>query len=372
MKAMALHAALVAASSATLDCSERTDGDRPTPATRHAGSTCAVTLDKRFALISSNGDVLFPYMKHQEATGRTGFVLTDEVDRDRFGGGKYTTDLKEVIRGVVFEGLSMRVRTEGKSKPERDGSVGLGKQVAYRFFVAPEFEALVSGAHFERVLNLPTQRAERRAGATEAAFKPAASPPRDIVVQLNELTAADYVEALRANQEHLSDQQRAMLLAHHGAPNRLQSLRQLAAAAGLNSPAPASLEYGKVGRLVADDVGLDSPGNWVLFLATASTSPATDGDFGWVMRPSLADALEVLGWAEPDALGLAAQAARAELSKEPTFDGLPETTKQALVNARIGQGRYRRRMLELWGGRCAVTGCALSEVLVASHEVLGR
>lgn len=43
------------------------------------------------------------------------------------------------------------------------------------------------------------------------------------------------------------------------------------------------------------------------------------------------------------------------------------TTRQALVDARIGQGDYKKNLLTLWGNECAVTGCHLLEVVRASH-----
>lgn len=54
----------------------------------------------------------------------------------------------------------------------------------------------------------------------------------------------------------------------------------------------------------------------------------------------------------------------ADINSNP---GLPETTKKALIDARLGQGTYRTKLLKLWEGRCAVTGCNLPEVLRASH-----
>jgi hypothetical protein len=44
-----------------------------------------------------------------------------------------------------------------------------------------------------------------------------------------------------------------------------------------------------------------------------------------------------------------------------------ETTKQRLVNARVGQGQFREDLLERWNNKCAVTGCNIPEVLRASH-----
>ena len=43
------------------------------------------------------------------------------------------------------------------------------------------------------------------------------------------------------------------------------------------------------------------------------------------------------------------------------------TERQALIKARRGQGSFRKGVLELWGGRCAVTGIAIESILIASH-----
>jgi putative restriction endonuclease len=45
---------------------------------------------------------------------------------------------------------------------------------------------------------------------------------------------------------------------------------------------------------------------------------------------------------------------------------LPETTRETVVRARIGQGQFREELLELWRG-CAVTGIDRADLLRASH-----
>lgn len=45
------------------------------------------------------------------------------------------------------------------------------------------------------------------------------------------------------------------------------------------------------------------------------------------------------------------------------------TTRAALIEARVGQGKYRQEMLRIWGRRCAVSGCSIEAVLIASHAV---
>ncbi len=44
-----------------------------------------------------------------------------------------------------------------------------------------------------------------------------------------------------------------------------------------------------------------------------------------------------------------------------------KTTKQALVDARLGQGRFRKQVAAKWEGACSVTGCTQQELLRASH-----
>ena len=51
-------------------------------------------------------------------------------------------------------------------------------------------------------------------------------------------------------------------------------------------------------------------------------------------------------------------------------DNLPpvgDTTRRQVIEARVGQGIYRERLLAKWDNACAVTGLATPDFLVASH-----
>lgn len=48
-------------------------------------------------------------------------------------------------------------------------------------------------------------------------------------------------------------------------------------------------------------------------------------------------------------------------------DELEATTKESLIQARVGQGRFRRDLMNIWNNSCAVTKCTISELLRASH-----
>jgi uroporphyrinogen-III synthase len=54
----------------------------------------------------------------------------------------------------------------------------------------------------------------------------------------------------------------------------------------------------------------------------------------------------------------------------PSFsdvDWLAAATGEAVIQARVGQGRFREDLEKLWGEKCAVTGVPTRELLRASH-----
>lgn len=46
---------------------------------------------------------------------------------------------------------------------------------------------------------------------------------------------------------------------------------------------------------------------------------------------------------------------------------IPETTRTALMAARVGQGNFRQQLMRRWDSACAVSGCRISAMLRASH-----
>ncbi|TDR04458.1 HNH endonuclease [Paraburkholderia silvatlantica] len=75
------------------------------------------------------------------------------------------------------------------------------------------------------------------------------------------------------------------------------------------------------------------------------------------------------GLVPPDAEESGQSALAAEdISHVLEQDGIDATTRETLVLARLGQGKFRKELLELWDNQCAVTGCALTQAIRASHS----
>src|ERR1019366_6901961 len=56
-----------------------------------------------------------------------------------------------------------------------------------------------------------------------------------------------------------------------------------------------------------------------------------------------------------------------DLSDIEQQQGIDSTTKRALFNARLGQGKFRTQVLESWGNCCSVTGSVVQPAIRASH-----
>jgi hypothetical protein len=52
---------------------------------------------------------------------------------------------------------------------------------------------------------------------------------------------------------------------------------------------------------------------------------------------------------------------------EAQVQALPATEREAAIKQRVGQDLFRKGLLALWQGRCALTGLAVPELLRASH-----
>jgi hypothetical protein len=119
-------------------------------------------------------------------------------------------------------------------------------------------------------------------------------------------TVEQFKAALLAvrDKDAISQQKLVMLRAHCRAPSHTISATSLAQAAGLASSGVANLQYGRFAHAVADQLGYDptTPGDgstrwWSTFcIGRDSAHTAKDGDFEWIMRPELVQALQEMKW----------------------------------------------------------------------------
>ena len=123
--------------------------------------------------------------------------------------------------------------------------------------------------------------------------------------------------------------------------------------------ATANIWYGKLGRLFADHFGIEGLVNQTYAIAYVSCDRSEEGHFQWTLHPELLVALQHLGLIKRKGQNFVATS-YASLHQK----GVNELSR---VDGRAGQAPYKRRMAQLWDGKCAVTGCSIKTTLIASH-----
>ena len=210
---------------------------------------------------------------------------------------------------------------------------------------------------------------------------------------------ADVAVALRAFD--WSDKARVMVKALASAPDRALSRLALARLTGSNNVNSTNSVLGNFCKALALALDTDlmdqwkpaggGGGDWVMFacLLVANPSPIEGDTDDWVfvMRPNFAQGLETIGFVpflasvHDETLDDDEEESEDDDDDLPTtpldeieaaetdgeFDDLTPTEREAVINARMGQGAFRAALVERWSGACAVTGAAVEAALVASH-----
>jgi hypothetical protein len=107
-----------------------------------------------------------------------------------------------------------------------------------------------------------------------------------------------YVHALTLLESQMSPTQRDLLVAHWSYPAHTASASQLARAVGKNNFGAVNLIYGRLGRMLREEIAWDVEGQQSFVIAWFDKTDERGAEYQWHMHQPLADALEQLGWVE--------------------------------------------------------------------------
>jgi hypothetical protein len=108
-------------------------------------------------------------------------------------------------------------------------------------------------------------------------------------------TTAQYVQALTVIEDQITQTQRELLAAHWSSPRRISTATKLAQAVGLKSYRAVNLLYGRLGKLLRQEMGYKLPGHTESYTISWFSQPS-GSDCRFHMHPQMASALEQLGW----------------------------------------------------------------------------
>ena len=158
-------------------------------------------------------------------------------------------------------------------------------------------------------------------------------------------TTARYDVAFRAIRD-LADGHVQILRVHYHAPERTITAKQLALAVGFNSYSVANAQYGRLARLVGEQLSYNPEPER---LGTLVRFEKRQGEWHWIMRPEVAQALEILGWVEGTSLLLPE-----EIAATTEAELVEGAVCRVSVNAYERNPEARRRCVEHYGMSCVI------------------
>jgi len=239
-------------------------------------------------------------------------------------------------------------------KSQQNFSMGLRK--IEEVFV-DELEKVVSGQEVQNLsIDEQTQKISGGLGNSETNQKDELA-----LARIENLTANEYKAAFTLTHEQMAESDLLMLKAHYESPNYDITATQLANKVGFPSFKTANLRYGLLAGKLLQFFQIQFERYVNINALVYLDNP--DGEWHWILRPQVVKALHDLKWfGDVQNLNILQEIEQFQDS----YAVLPETTRESIIQSRIGQGQFRASLVEYWRG-CSVSGCKQIELLRASH-----
>lgn len=178
-------------------------------------------------------------------------------------------------------------------------------------------------------------------------------------MEINEITVQQYIEAF--NLLEINELEKKLIILNYEAPEHTITSAEMASKMGFVGMAAANLKYGVMaGKFCRHFIISTDP-----LVGIFCWFKKREGGWLWVLRPKVALALEKIGWVSPKVeLNDAVQ--EIENYKNTAEFNINETERDAIIKSRVGQGKFRANLIEMWDG-CSVTNFLQTDILRASH-----
>lgn len=173
---------------------------------------------------------------------------------------------------------------------------------------------------------------------------------------------AQFVWAFKKIEHNITPTQRAILQTHFHCPGNKATARELAKLQGQPSYQFTNTNYGRLAKLICNELNIDPQRDfnfrdYVSLLVHAIHNEQPEAVLQ--IRPEVVRALSSLGW-------FSTAPEHDPFANKTALNEPADTVREAIVQSRIGQDRFRESLISLWGG-CSVSGCEELPLLRASH-----
>ena len=177
--------------------------------------------------------------------------------------------------------------------------------------------------------------------------------------KIDNLSTKDYVRAFQSLKDVISEIDLKMLKANLEAPHQTVTATQLSNIMDFSNFNAANLRYGTFARKLCDFFKVKP----AQFLYVLVYFKKINDEWHWTLRENVVAAIIELNLFENATIPNIVNEIEVFKNDQKSVE---ITTKEAIIQSRIGQGLFRVSLIEYWQG-CSVTGCQLFEILKASH-----
>jgi hypothetical protein len=181
----------------------------------------------------------------------------------------------------------------------------------------------------------------------------------DAYDKINNLSIEDYKIAFENIKEAASENDLKMLKANYEAPNYTVTAKRLAKAMNFANFNAANLRYGSFAGRLCDYYKIKPTEN----LAILVYFQKINNEWHWTLRENVVKAIKELNWFDNAKISDIISEIEDFKIVQKTLEN---TTKESLIQSRVGQGIFRLDLVKYWEG-CSVTGCQFIDILKASH-----
>lgn len=176
---------------------------------------------------------------------------------------------------------------------------------------------------------------------------------------IDNLTTRDYVKAFQGLKDVISERDLKMLKANLDSPYHTITATRLSNIMDFPNYNSANLRYGTLAGKFCDFFKVEPAENLYILVYFKKIND----EWHWTLRENVVAAIVELNLFENETIpNILIEIETFKNDQKP----VENTTKEAIIQSRIGQGLFRANLIEYWQG-CSVTGCQLFEILKASH-----
>ncbi|MBD2136605.1 HNH endonuclease [Anabaena sp. FACHB-1237] len=188
-------------------------------------------------------------------------------------------------------------------------------------------------------------------------------------------SCTEYVTGFTKIRSQMNELQLHLLQKQYFAPQRTVTAPELAKLTNIDNYVVINSIYGKLGHLFCEATGIN-PGKckdgtvrwWTIF----SKGYRSNKGFLWEMYPEVAEALKILGWVNnKEQSELLEQRKIIESAGYFNPDNIEDARKRinTSIIERQGQSDFRRKLLNAYNNKCAITGCDVESAIEAAHII---